>query len=97
MNGAYSATTNKDGVITGGTSVDGLNALSAAEVVFDKGVLSINGGFCGMVNSAVCYSVAADGTISAAVAGLASNLIDYNGFYTIKDGIITGLYLVSLD
>ena len=97
LNGVYSATvSNANGIVTGATPAANVTPLTNATAVYVNGVIAINGGYMGFTSDAVCYIVdAKTGAIAeASFSGLSDKTTLYNGFYTVKDGIVTGVYLV---
>ena len=100
LNGLYSAmTTNSNGIVTNATAVTAnKNDLSTATKIFyTNGVLSIGGAYKGFTSDAVCYTV--DKTTGAITDTAINSLTDedatFTGVYTVKDGIVTGLYLIQ--
>ena len=99
LNGVYSAVvTNSNGVITSATPASTADGLNDAVIEYVNGVVSINGGFMGYTSDAVCYIVdAKTGAIAASsIEGLSNDGTKYDGFFTTKDGIVVGLYLVPV-
>ena len=95
LNGVYtSITTDKNGVVTVATPATTSEVTAVVEYV--NGVLNIDGGYRGYVDTAVCYI--ADKTTGVITEGTIENLSaddTYTGWFTQKDGIVTGLYLIG--
>ena len=95
--GVYaSITTDSNGLATLGANVAAATApaISNKAVYTENGILHVGTDLLGFNADAVCYTVESTGAISeGTIAGLSDQDTKYDGYYTLKDGIVTGLYI----